>query len=156
MERFLKWKKCYYRSKFFFPSWPLLTRGVGGGAGQGEGGKWQSCCPWNLTPFRYIYTVDSRYLEVEGTLWNTSRYPYFDISDLQKWGKYRTNNQISQRTCKITLFIRNICWKYCGKGEKLLLRSNFSSYPQYFVTWCYISMLKQGSDFLFEISGYSR
>ena len=27
-------------------------------------------------------TVDSRYLEVEGTLWNTSRYPYFDISDV--------------------------------------------------------------------------
>ena len=27
-------------------------------------------------------TVDSRYLEVEGTLKNTSRYPYFDISDL--------------------------------------------------------------------------
>ena len=29
------------------------------------------------------YTVDSRYLEVEGTLSNTSRYPYFDISDVQ-------------------------------------------------------------------------
>ena len=41
-------------------------------------------------------TVDSRYLEVEGTLWNTSRYPYFDISDLQNWGKYQSNNQISQ------------------------------------------------------------
>ena len=27
-------------------------------------------------------TVDSRYLEVEGTIINTSRYPYFDISDL--------------------------------------------------------------------------
>ena len=25
--------------------------------------------------------VDSRYLEIEGTLKNTSRYPYFDISD---------------------------------------------------------------------------
>ena len=33
------------------------------------------------------YTVDSRYLEIKGTLWNTSRYPYFDISDLQNWGK---------------------------------------------------------------------
>ena len=29
-----------------------------------------------------LYTVDSRYLEIEGTLKNTSRYPYFDISDL--------------------------------------------------------------------------
>ena len=32
---------------------------------------------------RYKNTVDSRYLEFQGTLWNTSRYPYFDISDLQ-------------------------------------------------------------------------
>ena len=27
-------------------------------------------------------TVHSRYLEIEGTLKNSSRYPYFDISDL--------------------------------------------------------------------------
>ena len=39
-------------------------------------------------------------------------------------------------TCNLTTLVRNICWKYCGKGEKLLLRSNFSSYPQYFVTCC--------------------
>ena len=32
-------------------------------------------------------TVDSRYLEIQGTLLNSSRYPYFDISDLQNWGK---------------------------------------------------------------------
>ena len=32
-------------------------------------------------------TVDSRYLEFQGTVWNTSIYPYFDISDLQNWGK---------------------------------------------------------------------
>ena len=43
----------------------------------------------------FANTVDSRYLEVEGILWNTSRYPYFDISDLQNWGKYQSNNQIS-------------------------------------------------------------
>ena len=42
------------------------------------------------------YTVDSRYLEVEGTLWNTSRYPYFDISDFQNRGKYKSHNQILQ------------------------------------------------------------
>ena len=41
-------------------------------------------------------TVNSRYLEVEGTRWNTSRYPYFHISDVQKWVKYQTNNQITQ------------------------------------------------------------
>ena len=44
----------------------------------------------------FVGTVDSRYLEVVGTRWNTSRYPYFDISDVQNWGKYQTNNQISQ------------------------------------------------------------
>ena len=32
-------------------------------------------------------TVDSRYLEIQGTHWNTSRYPYFDISELREWGK---------------------------------------------------------------------
>ena len=26
-------------------------------------------------------TVNSRYLEFQGTLWNTSKYPYLDISD---------------------------------------------------------------------------
>ena len=33
------------------------------------------------------YTVDSRYLEVQGTLWNASRYPYLDISHLRNWEK---------------------------------------------------------------------
>ena len=47
-------------------------------------------------PVQVLNTVNSRYLEVKGTLWNTSRYPYFDISDLQNWGKYQLNNQISQ------------------------------------------------------------
>ena len=32
-------------------------------------------------------TVDSRSLEFQGTLWNTSRYPYLDISDLQNLGE---------------------------------------------------------------------
>ena len=31
-----------------------------------------------------------------------------------------------------------------------------ASYPQYFVTLYKNSLLQQGSDFLFEISGYSR
>ena len=35
----------------------------------------------------YTYTVDSRYLELQGTHWNTSRYPYFDISELREWGE---------------------------------------------------------------------
>ena len=32
---------------------------------------------------RKTNTVDSRYLEFQGDLRNTSRYPYLDISDLQ-------------------------------------------------------------------------
>ena len=39
-------------------------------------------------------TVGSRYLGFQGTLWNTSRYPYLDISDLQNWGKNNSNNHI--------------------------------------------------------------
>ena len=39
-------------------------------------------------------TVDSRYLELQGTLWNTSRYPYLDISDLQNWGNNNSINHI--------------------------------------------------------------
>ena len=35
----------------------------------------------------YLYTVDSRYLEFQGTRWNTSRYPYLDISESREWGK---------------------------------------------------------------------
>ena len=51
---------------------------------------------YSYSTFQKVNTVDSRYLEVEGTLWNTSRYPYFDISDVQNWGNYQSNNQISQ------------------------------------------------------------
>ena len=36
----------------------------------------------------------SRYLEFQGTLWNTSRYPYLDISDLQNLGKNESNSHI--------------------------------------------------------------
>ena len=41
-------------------------------------------------------TVDSRYLEFKGTFWNTSRYPYFDISDLQNRGKTNSINHMEQ------------------------------------------------------------
>ena len=40
--------------------------------------------------------VDSRYLQLQGTLWNTMRYPYLDISDLQNWGKNNSINHIVQ------------------------------------------------------------
>ena len=50
----------------------------------------------------------------EKTIWTTNFY---------KW------------LCNLTPLNRNVYWKYCGKGEKLLPRSNFSSFPQYFITW---------------------
>ena len=43
---------------------------------------------------RLEYTINSSYLEFQGTLWNTSRYPYLDISELQNWGKNNSNNHI--------------------------------------------------------------
>ena len=42
----------------------------------------------------YLNIVDSRYLEFQRTLWNTSRYPYLDISDLQNLGKNESNSHI--------------------------------------------------------------
>ena len=41
-----------------------------------------------------IILHSTRYLEFQGTVWNTSRYPYFDISDLQNWGKPNSINHI--------------------------------------------------------------
>ena len=34
----------------------------------------------------------------------------------------------------LTPSVKNILWKYCRKGEKLLPRSNFSSVLKYFIT----------------------
>ena len=58
----------------------------------------QSVNTQSLTAHDTLTTVDSRYLEIEGTLKNTSRYPYFEISDLYYWGKNYLNNQILQMT----------------------------------------------------------
>ena len=105
-------------------------------------------------------TVDSRYLELQGTLWNTSRYPYFDISDLRNWGKQLIEQPpLTEWTCNLTPKLE-IYWKYCGKEEKLLLRSNFSSFPQYFYCLLVDLCIKTGTRFslrdkrLFEISEF--
>ena len=58
-------------------------------------------------------TVNSRYLEVQGTLWNTSRYQYLDISDLQNKGKNKSNDHISH-ICNLSSDVRDILkilWK---------------------------------------------
>ena len=84
----------------------------------------------------FIITVDSRYLEFQGNLWNSSRYPYLEISELQKWGKQYIEQPHLTNACVIWLLKLETYWKYCGKEEKFLLSSNFSSFPQYFVTCC--------------------
>ena len=49
-----------------------------------------------ITTKHWTCTVDSRYLEFQGTLWNASKNPYLDISELQNWGKNKLNNHIYQ------------------------------------------------------------
>ena len=65
-----------------------------------------------LYQFLSSHTVDSRYLE---RLSRITAYLEVKILSLPKHENLTTSN------------------KYCGKEEKLLLRSNFSSFPQYFL-----------------------
>ena len=58
----------------------------------------------------------------------TSTYQICRIEENTNW-----TTEFHKWTYNLTPLVRNICWKYCGKGEKLLLRSNFSSYSQYFL-----------------------
>ena len=64
-------------------------------------------------------TVDPRYLEIQGTLWNTSRYPYFDKSDLRTWEKQLMEQPpLTEWICNLTPKLERY-WKHCGKEEKL-------------------------------------
>ena len=42
------------------------------------------------------FNIQSTLVISKRTLWNTWRYPYLDISDLQNWGKNNSNNHIYQ------------------------------------------------------------
>ena len=63
-------------------------------------------------------TVDSRYLEVQGILLNTSRYPYRDISDFAElWKKYIKQPHSTNKYANLIPEIRDalkILWK---RGE---------------------------------------
>ena len=77
----------------------------------------------NTPDWQCSYTVDSRYLEIQGTLLHTSRYPYFDISDLWNWGKQLIKQpHLTEWICNLTPKLE-IYWKYCGNEEKLLQRA---------------------------------
>ena len=72
------------------------------------------------TDISTLNTVNSCYFEIQGTLWNISRCPYFDISDLRNWGKQLIERPpITEWICNLTPKLE-IYWKYCGKEEKLL------------------------------------
>ena len=47
-------------------------------------------------------TVDARYLEVQGTLWNTSRHPYLDISVCKIEEKNNRTNMFHIWICNLT------------------------------------------------------
>ena len=102
------------------------------------------------TRFTYPARVDSRYFKVQGTLWNTSRYPYLDISDLQNGGKINRTTTFHKWICNLTPDVRDIL-KILWKEEKLLFSTIF----------CYLLLdfhVKLGTRFslrdkwLFEIS----
>ena len=50
-------------------------------------------CPNMFGKYSTQYTIDSRYLEFQGTHWNTSRYLYLDISELREENN-KLNNHI--------------------------------------------------------------
>ena len=92
-------------------------------------------CPFWLWHFlvNIIYTDGSLYLEFQGTLWNTSRYPYLDISDLQKWGKIIRTTTFNTFICNWTLDFSDISkmWKRgeIAPEEKFLLFSTIFYLP---------------------------
>ena len=70
----------------------------------------------NFQQTTFWSTVDSHYLEIQGTLWNTLRYPYFDIWDLRNWGK-----QLIQQP-PLTEWILNLTPKLEIRILKILLK----------------------------------
>ena len=96
-----------------------------------------------------IFTLVYPFSALSPSLWETTRYrlkyclkgslsPKTTKSTYQMCSseeKTIWTTKIYKWLCNLTPLLRNIYWKYCGKGEKLLPRSNFSSFPQYFVTW---------------------
>ena len=51
-------------------------------------------CEWHASV--NVIDIISHYLKAQNTLLNTSKYLYLNISDLQNWGKNKSNNHISQ------------------------------------------------------------
>ena len=84
------------------------------------------------------------YLRHLSTVWNNLFLNSKGLSEIP-WDIRTSTYQIcrtEEKLILLTIFNKYMCngmlvleiyWKYCGKEEKLLLRSNFSSFPQYFL-----------------------
>ena len=66
--------------------------------------------------FFFWITLYSR-LQVQGTLWNTSRYSYLDISVLQNWTKKNRKTTFHKWICNLTPEVRAILIILWKRGE---------------------------------------
>ena len=83
----------------------------------------------------YNSTIDSCYLKFQGTLWNTSRYPYLDISDFQNWGKIIQTTTFNKYVCNWTLDVRDIL-KILWKRGEIAPYEQFLHFSTIFFTCC--------------------
>ena len=102
-------------------------------------------------------TVDSRYLEFQGTLWNASRYLYFDISIYGNEKNNKSNSTFNKWICNLTPEIRDIL-KILWKRGEIAPKGLFILF---FTIFCYLLLyvpVKTGTRFslrdmrLFEMS----
>ena len=97
--------------------------------------------PWLLSQSQLKYGHVDVYSRLSLSRTPRDSMKHFEISVVRhiRFTELRKKQLIEQPP--LTEWIRNltpkleIYWKYCGKEEKLLLRSNFSSFPQYFVAF---------------------
>ena len=89
-----------------------------------------SCTTWERTIYKstLVISKSKRFSEIFRDIL-TSKYQICRIEEKIIQTTHFTNEYV---IWPLKLEMHRI---YCGKEEKLLLRSNFSSFPQYFVTW---------------------
>ena len=78
-----------------------------------------------IIPCYHFIIQSTLVIEFQGTLWNTSRYPYLEISDLQNWGKIFAQPHLTN-IYNCTLEVRDILkilWKRGEIAEQFLLFS---------------------------------
>ena len=95
-----RWKSFFFFFFFFWNIWEILYKSRFKCHGNNSDAILSKTSWHSAEDLKYSgslgqmgpYAVESRYLEVQGSLWNSSRYPYRDTSNLQNWGK----NKIEQ------------------------------------------------------------